>query len=210
MSNHKFNKQFYGNKILFLTVIFSLMLFPGCYSSMTTYERLPLEDEVTADPYGAFLHLEVKVGNKAINSNYNNFYSENDYYEINGEFIGIDTDRVFIMDSKGKLNSYNFKNIMFADIELIDHATGKYVLWTTVGTLSTISTGFLMFGLAPLWLISGISTTASISRLDKYRTDMPRKDWWQKNLKYARFPQGLPDDIKNNKNKLKAKPDETE
>jgi hypothetical protein len=62
-------------------------------------------------------------------------------------------------------------------------------VWTTLGTISTLSHGFLLVLSAPFWIVAGSAISASYSR--EGETKYPKKDWNSLRT-FARFPQGWP------------------
>lgn len=105
-----------------------------------------------------------------------------------GELLAVAPDSVWLMTDNGAVG------VARADVT---HArligwypeTDNMVLWTAIGTVSTLSNGAFLLLTAPAWLIGGSLATGSQSRRPVVRTD--KADWSQLRL-YARFPQGLP------------------
>lgn len=80
----------------------------------------------------------------------------------------------------------------------------EFGLWTFGGTISTISNGYYLIFTAPFWLLTGIPATVGESSRDRYDEENPDSSFWISIQKFARFPQGLPEDIvlKNLKSKI--------
>jgi hypothetical protein len=65
-----------------------------------------------------------------------------------------------------------------------------YALWTTLGSVSTLSNGFYLAFTLPLWLLTGIPVSTGEARRQNY-IDYPASGWAEMG-KFARFPQGMP------------------
>jgi hypothetical protein len=137
---------------------------------------LPKAQEVPEDPYGAWVQLR-KI----------------DRTELGGEFIAIHGDTLFVLSASSGLVAVHRGQMDQARLAYYSSNWGVMAVWTTFGSLATISNGAFLVITLPLWLIAGPIATGAESRapLEGVR----HWDQWRELRMYARFPQGIPDGL---------------
>jgi hypothetical protein len=105
---------------------------------------------------------------------------------VTGELLATDPDHIWIR-SWGQVQYVHARDVRRVKIELYQGHAVNAGVWTAVGTLSTLSHGFLLVLSAPIWLITGMTSTVFLAN-DNDAESAPAGPLWQ----YARFPQGLP------------------
>lgn len=105
-----------------------------------------------------------------------------------GELIAIGPSGVWVLGG-GLLVHTPLESVSALEIHPYDVEIGGVVGWGLLGTLSTISHGFLLVLSAPVWLVTTSITAAAHSRTARERYT---GDNWPAFAKWARFPQGLP------------------
>lgn len=146
----------------------------GCVQSPAPDGWLSPARQAQADPYGAWIVIS-RVGGGPVES---------------GEFLAVDRDSVFVLSSTGEVRTVLRDSVLRAQIWFYDAEWGRLAAWTTVGSLSTISNGFVLILTLPAWIIGGSLATGSQSRAPLRQVD--RADAWDAVRMYARFPAGLP------------------
>jgi hypothetical protein len=112
---------------------------------------------------------------------------------LEGEFIAVDRDAVYIQHAG--VQSVRRENIRHAILETQSNDVGMYTAWTLIGAISTLSHGYGLIISAPAWIIVGSLSTASLSYLGRYEQTHPDPAWWSEVSMFARFPQGVPENI---------------
>ena len=110
-----------------------------------------------------------------------------------GEFLAVDNDSVFVLSLDGVVRAVPRGSVREAKIAFYQSQLGSVILWSTLGTLSTISNGVLLVFTAPAWIITGTVAGASESRAP-IRT-VARPEDWETVRMYARFPMGMPENL---------------
>lgn len=108
---------------------------------------------------------------------------------IEGELLAAGEDSVFVLTSDGLLQGVGVREIRDAEVWGYKPDHSALGIWTFVGTLSTLSHGVAFVLSAPVWLLAGISATASRSREPRIR--YPTRPISEFSM-YARYPQGMP------------------
>jgi len=148
----------------------------GCSSVKAPKESVPRRKAIATDAFGGWVTISLKTNQNS----------------IQGEFIAVASDSVYIMiDNEVQLVSradINNARVIFFNTE-----SGSYGVWTFLNSLATISNGYFLIFTLPLNLITGISTTTGESKRINYY-DYPALTWEELN-KYARFPQGIPEQL---------------
>ncbi len=118
-------------------------------------------------------------------------YKEETEQSADGELIAVSADSVWLLRQdqilviptaavkQGKLTAYAAQ-------------TGPLGLWTVLGTLSTISNGWLLLITAPMWILGGSISVGNESRAAQGRSPALS---WEELAPYARFPQGMPEGV---------------
>lgn len=149
------------------------VLLAACANNPAPSGWLPSPDDTPQDPYGAW--IEVRRGDRV---------------RARGELIAVHDDSVFVLTQRGELVALDRSRINGARIAWFDAQWGGLAVWTTVGTLSTLSHGYFSGITLPLWLIVGPIATGAQSRVPIESVE--RESQWREMRMFARFPQGLP------------------
>jgi hypothetical protein len=161
------------NKISILLCL--LMLAYSCKGVRAPSESVPKRKAIVTDAFGGWIILN--PGRPAA---------------LMGEFISHNEESVFIMTNV-RLEEIAKTQIDSARLIMYNTQALEYGLWTTLGSVSTLSNGFFLTFTFPLWLLTGIPVTTGESRRQNY-LDYPETDWAEMG-KFARFPQGMPEGI---------------
>lgn len=161
------------NKIL---IAFCVIVLCGCSTVKAPQGSVPRRKAIVTDAFGGW----ISVSSKTIQST------------IQGELIAISSDSVLIM-SESKVQVLSKVDIDNARIIFFNNESGAYSGWTFLNSLATISNGYFLVFTLPINLITGISTASGEAKRINYY-DYPALTWEELN-KYARFPQGLPDQV---------------
>jgi hypothetical protein len=106
-----------------------------------------------------------------------------------GELIAVGPEGVWVL-AGGRLIRTPLERVTELEVYAYDVSIAGVASWGLLGTLSTISHGFLLVLSAPAWLITTIAITASHSGT-AYERYTEGGDWSEL-AKWARFPQGMP------------------
>lgn len=126
-----------------------------------------------ADPYGAWIVISTRDGPS-----------------LSGEFLAVENDSVFVLLTNGTAQGVPMHGILQARIAWYDSEWGRLALWSTLGSISTVSHGFGLILSFPVWVIGGSIAAGGQSRASLLRVDLPSQ--WDIVRPYARFPGGLP------------------
>ncbi|RPI75165.1 MAG: hypothetical protein EHM47_03365 [Ignavibacteriales bacterium] len=168
---------------IFVIMYLSLFLI-GCATTYAPGDWLPETEEVSRQAYGGWITIITYPD--TINS-------EEKWFQYGGEFISTDKNNVYLLYDTVYTIPKN--NILKVTLELDEKSSVEYGLWTFGGTVSTISNGYYLIFTAPFWLLTGIPATVGESNRDRYEAENPDLNYWTSVQKFARFPQGLPDNI---------------
>jgi hypothetical protein len=184
----------YSHKNFLTLIICTWLIFQcGCATTYAPGDWLPDTDEITEEAYGGWMTIVTLPD--TINS-------EERWLQYGGEFIAVDTLNVYqLYDS---LFIIPKSNIYKTTLEIDQKNSVAYGLWTFGGFVATLSNGFYLIFTAPIWLITGIPASVGESLRDRYEAEFPDSLYWTEVRKFARFPQGLPEnfDLKNLKPKV--------
>ena len=97
-----------------------------------------------------------------------------------------------IILSEGRLVGISSEQISKAKVTTYKSAHGTIAVWTLVGVLGTVSHGLGLIISAPAWIITGTATASAVSREPQHTVSW---DEWSGLAKFARFPQGIPDEV---------------
>jgi hypothetical protein len=147
----------------------------ACANNPAPSGWLPTPDDAPQDPYGAWIVVQHARG------------------ETDGELIAVHEDSVFVLTQSGRLAGFAHGGINQARIAYFDAQWVGLAVWTFVGSLATISNGYFAGFTLPLWLIAGPIATASQSRAPL--ESVKRESQWAEMRMYARFPQGMPQEL---------------
>ena len=161
-----------------LAVVFGLAVL-ACVSNPAPEDWLPAPQETPTWTYGGWIALELKPATpdpKAAAP------------VRAGELLAVTPDSVWLLSDVGAV-AVAHVDVRLATLIGWYPDTDKMMIWTIVGTVSTLSNGAFLLLTAPAWLLGGSLATASQSRRPIVRTDNAA---WSELRLYARFPQGLP------------------
>jgi hypothetical protein len=105
-----------------------------------------------------------------------------------GELLAVDDMYLYVL-TDSRVRAIERRKVTQVSVELYASQAGQAGLWTALGTVSTISHGFLLVITAPVWLATGISVTAGAAATNDLEI---RDDRLGPLYQFARFPQGLP------------------
>jgi hypothetical protein len=111
-----------------------------------------------------------------------------DHLELSGELLAIDPDRLWYLPA-GSANLHWVKTAAITGADLFEYEAGGFGAWGLLGTLSTISHGFVLVFSAPIWILT--ATIADVSESGHMILHYPDAGW-DAFSRWARFPQGLP------------------
>ncbi len=178
-----------------ILILFSAILISGCATTYAPSDWLPNTDEIQKESFGGWMTLIVRP---------DSLIAQDTYLQYDGEFISSDENNVYLLADS--LFIIPKENISTGILEIDEKNSVEYGLWTFGGFIATISNGVYLIFTAPFWLITGIPATIGESNRDRYEYDEENTDslYWENIQKFARFPQGLPDNVelKNLKPKL--------
>jgi hypothetical protein len=161
------------NRILIALYVIVLC---GCSIVKAPQGSVPRRKAIVTDAFGGWISVSSKTTQST----------------IQGELIAISSDSVLIM-SESKVQVLSKVDIDNARIIFFNNESGAYTWWTILNSFAAISNGYYFVFTFPISLITGILTVSGeAERINYY--DYPALTWEELN-KYARFPQGLPDQV---------------
>ncbi len=163
----------------------ALLLMAGCAGSIAPKHWLPEAIEVPQDGYGSWASVTLSIGPGE--------FSE-------GELIAATPDTLFILGYE-KLEAYGFNEVAKVHLQSYDANYSALAVWTTIGSLSTISHGVILLISAPVWIITGTIATSSQSHAP-HKTVVT--GGWKQLQAHCRFPGGMPQSI--DRKDIKPKP----
>ena len=178
------------DKILALTgsLVSATLILAGCAVSYAPRGWLSTPGASQVDTRGAWARVELGTWICDTCNERETIYQ--------GELIAIYRDTIFMFSDK--LVAFPRESISSISLARYTQQHGPYIIWTLLGTASTISHGFFLLGTAPLWIVTGTIAAASVSKEPLVRpkaTEALRynRATFRSLGMYARFPQGLPD-----------------
>ena len=107
---------------------------------------------------------------------------------VQGELLAAEGDVVYVLTKEGRVETVHKQEIVKATIEVYPSRAAPAIVWTILGTASTLSHGFFLVFTAPTWLAVGIPSSieegSKVVKVDG--PDTPQL--WQ----FARYPAGMP------------------
>lgn len=119
-------------------------------------------------------------------------------YELSlvGEFIGMQNDKLVILMQNQKTIKLNNQSISYIQIELLERSPATPIVLGTLGlVLSPLANGLASIFTAPLYLISVIVGDISETKRDVFYLYNPELPWLMEISEFARFPQGINENI---------------
>lgn len=110
---------------------------------------------------------------------------------VQGELLAVDGDRVYVERGKTVV-PIRLRDIAKLDMSAYDSDNDNLVALTVLGTVSTLSHGFLLVISAPVWMLWGSATARDQDR-EGYEDVTGRKLLPDELRPWARFPQGVPE-----------------
>jgi hypothetical protein len=164
-------------------VFLNLFLLLSCASvSIPETEKLPKPTELPRYPYGAFITVRVK-----------------DRF-INGEILGLEGNTLYVLTTDDKILSIPKDKVRYYNVIECKDYTG---VWQAIGILtlsclgavsSIFVNGWFVLISGPLWLLTG--TIGGLSTVLSSNPDCSPEVGWDKLIRYSRYPQGIPQEIK--------------
>jgi hypothetical protein len=111
---------------------------------------------------------------------------------VSGELLAIDAAQLYVLERGNGLPSLVDRSAVMR-AELFEYVAGGFTAWGVLGTLSTISHGYLLVLSAPVWLATTIVTNVTESR--HMVLGYPEAGW-DGFARWARYPQGPPDRLR--------------
>ncbi len=165
------------NRYRVILMLVTLIHISGCASTTAPQGWLPRPSVAQHEGFGGWISVGYRTGDLK--------------RTIQGELIAIDLNQVFILTVEA-LTSISTDSIYDMKLTAYNAEHGQLAGWTCLGILSTISHGAFLVLSAPAWIIGGSCVTGT-------RSHEPQITYPEKSLEafraYARFPQGLPEDI---------------
>jgi hypothetical protein len=144
----------------------------GCRASHAPRWAVPATAEVATRVEGSWAIITTTAGDRPA-----------------GELIAAHADTLFLLVGDS-LSATPVATVRTVELSRYRSNAGQLVLWTLLGTLSTVSHGFYLLLTAPVWLITGAVTAIGDTQSATLETRNPGllAPW-------ARFPAGLPPSI---------------
>ena len=156
-------------------VIAALLLLTGCAHSTAPKDWLPRAVDAAQEAHGGWILLRLA----------------GDSQEHEGELIAIGPDSLFVLESDG-CRGYAHAQVRHAVLTGYDSEAGRLAGWTVMGSVLTLSHGYGLVISLPLWILVGTASTISQSTAGRVSVTPTS---WEEARKYARFPQGLPEEL---------------
>ena len=168
----------YYNFLPRLWLILAAIWFSGCIS-MDVPDKFdnPAEEAVT-HPYGKWVYV----------------YSEEGFYQ--GELMAVEENKVVVREKNESLVHIDSQNVGKMKVRVVNTRAGRGVGISLLGTISTISHGFIFVISAPAWIISSIfiDTRNRNRGYEIWERGGDSSEALTAMRKHARFPAGLPEE----------------
>ena len=172
-------------RISALSLLLLLLAGPGCVTTSAPGAWTDAPPAMASTTYGSW--VDVRHGDAAAADT------------TRGELIAATTTEVFVLTPDSSFQQIPRLTIIDLELTAYDANWGYLATWTTLGTLSTLSHGFVAVLSLPIWLIAGSAAASTQSRRPIFTN--PSLEVLQR---FARFPQGIPPDL--DRNQLQPKP----
>jgi hypothetical protein len=177
------------NSFSSLFVLFALL--SGCYSEEIPTAYLPRPREVKTQVTGSWVSI-----------NYHSPQDRNYSKKISGELIALQTDSIYVLN-EFQLFAVDMNTIDTAMLYIFKNQTGKYILTTVIMLVPNIIAAvankipeYLIFVIP--WAVTGTITSLIEGSGHKDRLTYPKRNSLEDFRKFARFPMGIPPDMKRN------------
>jgi hypothetical protein len=177
------------NSFSSLFVLFTLL--SGCSSVEIPATYLPRPRDVKTELTGSWVAIH-----------YHSTQDRNYSKKISGELIAIQTDSIYVLNDI-QLFSIDMSMIDTAILYLFKNQTGNYVVATGLLLIPNIVAAFgnsmpeFMVLVIP-WAVTGTITSLIESSGHKDRLEYPKRNSLEDFTKFARFPMGIPPEVKRN------------
>lgn len=177
------------NSFSSLFVLFALLL--GCYSEDIPTAYMPLPGEVKTQVTGSWVSI-----------NYHSPQDRNYSKKISGELITFQADSIYVLNEL-QLFAVDMNAIDTAMLYIFKNQTGKYVLATVIMLMPNIIAAILnqmpeFLILSIPWAVTGTITSIIEGSGHKDKLVYPKQNSLEDFRKFARFPMGIPPDMKRN------------
>ena len=169
--------MYLNRTVIGFLILAVLSLTWGCAGSRAPRGWLSIPSKAQSEAYGGWITV------------YSN--SGKDKVLADGELIAVEAESLFVIQG-ADLVSIAWSDVSKAQLTAYDSNKGGLILWTILGTVSTVSHGGASGLSLPLWIIIGTAATASQSHAPNYT--YPSRTWNDLVI-FTRFPQGLPEGI---------------
>ena len=143
----------------------------GCYQSTAPPRWLATPVDAQREAFGSWIRVHGESNAPPL---------------AEGELIAVDADSIHVL-ADNRLVSLARQPLCCAELTAFQTDLADLQYWTALGTVSTLSHGFVLIASAPSWLLAGTLATASASRASRVASTNPAA------LRpFARFPQGIP------------------
>lgn len=149
----------------------------GCAHNPAPRGWLSRPEVAASEAFGAWLEIQADSARHELR------------YE--GEFIGAQADSIYLLGDEG-FEGVSRARILRARLIAYDARAGELAGWTFLGTVGTLSHGVGLIFTAPTWILVGSLASSAQSRNPMVRVP---PNPWKEATKYARFPQGLPENL---------------
>jgi hypothetical protein len=152
----------------------------GCAATTAPKGYLPEEAATQWEVCGGWLKVE--------------YSNEGIACVADGELLAAQDRKIYILKDSQTVVILS-DSIQKATLDLHLNQASTIGIWTFLGSLSTLSHGFVMVLSLPTWLLVGIPSATFESWADHYVQEKPDEAWWNKIKKFCRFPQGIPSGV---------------
>jgi len=163
-----------------LAPVAALLLITGCVANPAPARWLPTPYVGANDPWGAFITVTLTAT------------SANDTGEVQGEFLAVDRDTVFVLLGDSVVRRISHRDIAKAQIAWFDSDWELQAWWTALGAISTLTHGFGVILTMPIWGLTAWGVVPAESRAPL--VDVNRVGW-EAVKQYARYPAAAPGDL---------------
>jgi len=175
------------NSFLSLFVFFALL--SGCYSEEIPTIYLPRPREVKTEFTGSWVSI-----------NYHSAQDSNYPKKVSGELIALQTDSIYVLNEL-QLFAFDMNSIDTAMLYIFKNQTGNYVLTTVILLVPNIIAAVVnsmpeFMVLVVPWAVTGTITSIIEGSGHTDRLMYPKRNSLKDFRKFARFPMGIPPDVK--------------
>ncbi len=149
----------------------------SCAGWTVPNNKRPVQEEAITGGKGARAYLRLASG-----------------AEVQGELISAQGTYVWLLREDGRLANFPVASVRTASLGVFQTREAELTAWTIGGALSTVTHGGFLIISLPIWLAVGIPSAYLESR--RGFIEYPQYSW-QVLGRYARFPQGLTEDMKD-------------